>query len=213
VYGEWQKAYDELRNSVVPSISFVHNFNNQLYDTFNANTRNMLILDDQMENDVATARRGQGVVKFFTQGSHHRNLTVVYMVQNLFNQDPAMRTVSLNAHYMVLFKNPRDATQIRTLSIQMYPKCKNFLLDAMVDATHNVPYGYLLLNLRPDGCDALRVVSNVLAAHPTVYIPTCFLEKVKPIKTEIINCDEDEDDDDDEPQNKRAKKTPVNNLC
>ena len=98
VYGEWQKAYDELRNSVVPSISFVHNFNNQLYDTFNANTRNMLILDDQMENNVATARRGQGVVKFFTQGSHHRNLTVVYMVQNLFNQDPAMRTVSLNAH-------------------------------------------------------------------------------------------------------------------
>jgi hypothetical protein len=57
-----------------------------------------------MENKLATKRGDNGATKFFAQGSHQRNLTVVYIVQNLFNQDPAMRTISLNRQYMVLFK-------------------------------------------------------------------------------------------------------------
>lgn len=32
-----------------------------------------------------------------------------------------MRTVSLNAHYIVVFKNARDGTQIQTLAYQMFP--------------------------------------------------------------------------------------------
>jgi len=118
----------------------------------------------------AHKRGDNDVTKFFTQGSHHRNLTVVYIVQNLFNQDRSMRTISLNTHYMVLFKNPRDATQIRTLSLQMYPDNPRMLVNAYRDATSQ-PYGYLLLNLRPDACDALRILTDVFAREPTVYVP------------------------------------------
>ena len=81
-----------------------------------------------------------------------------------------MRTISLNTHYMVLFKNPRDATQIRTLSLQMYPDNPRMLVNAYRDATSQ-PYGYLLLNLRPDACDALRIPTDVFAMEPAVYVP------------------------------------------
>ena len=169
LFSEWQRAYDELAHQL-PHIQFVKDFTRELYDSFDPNVRNMLILDDQMENKAVHKRGENTVTKFFTQGSHHRNLTVVYIVQNLFNQDASMRTVSLNTHYMVLFKNPRDATQIRTLGCQMYPDNARFLVDAYRDATSE-PYGYLLVNLRPDACDALRVQADVFAHEATAYVP------------------------------------------
>jgi hypothetical protein len=163
-----QSAYEDLARDV-PYIEFVKGFTNELYETFDSQVRNLLILDDQMENKATHKRGGNAVTKFFTQGLHHRNLTVVYIVQNLFHQDTSMRTISLNTHYMVLFKNPRDATQIRTLGQQMYPDNPRVLVEAYRDATSQ-PYGYLLLNLRPDTCDALRILADIFAPQPTAYV-------------------------------------------
>ena len=76
------------------------------------------MLDDQMI-DASNDKR---IVNLFTRGSHHRNLSVIYMVQNLFDQGKGSRSTSLNSHYLVLFKNPRDnKLQILTLAKQMYP--------------------------------------------------------------------------------------------
>ena len=55
------------------------------------------------------------IVNLFTKGSHHRNLSVTYIVQNLFHQGKVKRNISLNSHYLVLFKNPTNV-----LSVQVY---------------------------------------------------------------------------------------------
>ena len=46
--------------------------------------------------------------KAFTKYVHHRNLSIMYIVQNVFCQGKRSRTIVLNTKYMVLFKNPRD---------------------------------------------------------------------------------------------------------
>jgi len=74
----------------------------------------LLILDDLMNET------NQNVTDLFTKGSHHRNLSVAYIVQNLFNNGKH-RTISLNSHYIVVFKNPRHASQIVHLAKQAYP--------------------------------------------------------------------------------------------
>ena len=172
VFSEWQPLYEVVRKAF-PHVEFVKDYSKQLYETFTPNVRNMLVLDDQMENKLATKRGDNGATKFFTQGSHHRNLTVVYIVQNLFNQDPAMRTISLNTQYMVLFKNVRDKTQIRPLGRQMYLNA-DFLADCYNDATSR-EHGYLLIVFHKDCCDNLRILANVLGeegqANPTAYVP------------------------------------------
>jgi hypothetical protein len=43
--------------------------------------------------------------------------------------------ISLNAHYMVLFKNPRDVSQIMALAHQMYSRRTQFFLEAFARAT------------------------------------------------------------------------------
>ena len=66
------------------------------------------MLDDQMID----ASKDKSIVNLFTRGSHHRNLSVIYIVQNLFYQEKDSRSISLNSHYLILFKNPRDKLQI-----------------------------------------------------------------------------------------------------
>jgi hypothetical protein len=124
----------------------------------------LLIIDDLMSEINSDTE------KIFTRMSHHRNISVVFIMQNLFPKNKFARTMSLNAHYMVLFKNPRDAGQFAVLAKQMYPNSNKFAVEAYKDAT-GCPYGYLLLDLKPDTDERFRLRTNVFPEENTsVYI-------------------------------------------
>ena len=150
-YGEWQEKLRDLPKSVVLAEGLTG-----ILD-IDPQERNLLILDDLMNE----AGEDSEVSELFTKGSHHRNLSVVFITQNLFHQGKKMRTISLNAHYFVLFKNPRDAGQIRHLASQLFPGQTKYLIDAYKQATSK-PHGYLLLDLTQSTPDNRRVLSDVL---------------------------------------------------
>ena len=113
----------------------------------------------------------QRLTRLFTVGSHHRNLSVIFIVQNLFHQGKEMRNLSLNSHYIILFKNPRDRFQVSVLARQMYPGKAKFLEEAYNDATKG-HYGYLILDLKPDTDEDFRVRTGILPGDvPLVYMP------------------------------------------
>ena len=123
-------------------------------ENFDGLVPTLLILDDLM------AEADQSVVDLFTKVSHHRNLSVVFIVQNLFQRSPHARTISLNSHYMVLYKNPRDIGQFSILARQMYGKRASFAIDAYRQATDK-PHTYLLVDLRPETDENYRLRTNV----------------------------------------------------
>jgi uncharacterized protein YozE (UPF0346 family) len=71
-----------------------------------------------------------------------------------------MRNISLNAHYLVLYKNPRDKSQIRCLAQQIYPENSKFLSNAYHNATLQ-PHTYLLLDLHPETTEDYRILTNI----------------------------------------------------
>lgn len=107
----------------------------------------LIILDDLMD---ATDQR---VASLCTQKRHHRNISVMYIVQTLFYRGKHHRTTSLNAHYMVL---SIDVSQITTLVHQMYLRRKQFFLKVFARATAR-PHGYLLINMKQNTQDILRL--------------------------------------------------------
>ena len=124
---------------------------------FDVNKRNLIVFDDQMI-DVSKDKR---IVNLFTRSSHNRNLSVIYIVQNLFHQGKGSHSISLNSHYLVLFKNPRDKLQILTLAKQMYPRQTDFILKQHEEAVKR-PFGYLLIDLKTTTQDNCPVRTNVL---------------------------------------------------
>ena len=71
----------------------------------------------------------------YTEGSHHCNLSVICLLQNLYHPRKENRTMNLNTQYIVLFKNPRDQQQVAHLARQMYPNNSHSFLDAFRYAT------------------------------------------------------------------------------
>lgn len=133
-------------------------------EEFNGNDGPKLIVVDDMMRET-----NDSVVDLFTKGSHHRNLSVFFITQNLFHQGRGQRDISLNAHYIVCFKNPRDRAQIKYLARQMYPDNTQFIVDAYTDAT-KTPHGYLLLDLKQSTPDSIRVRTCVFPDDPHQYV-------------------------------------------
>ena len=165
-YSQYQPAYTEF-SQALPNITFIEGLPSQLHEMLDKTQPQCLILDDLM-NDVGNDRR---LADLFCRDSHHMNLTVIYLLQNLFNKGPQARTISLNVSYLVLFKNARDRSQIMHLARQMYPGNSKFLIDAYNNATYE-PYKYLFLDLKPSTPESLRVRTGILPGEAQYcYIP------------------------------------------
>ena len=77
----------------------------------------MLIIDDM----ISLASQDPKIADLFTEGSHHRNLTVINLTQNIFPPGRNAVTQRRNTHYMVIFKSPMGPDQIRSLAGFMFP--------------------------------------------------------------------------------------------
>lgn len=158
-------CYDEMQP--------LYNLNNVYYyqgipdlSMFDGKQPQLIIIDDLM-------RESDGrIVDIFTKGSHHRNLSVFYITQNLFHQGKGQRDISLNSSYIVYFKNPRDQTQIRYLARQVSPDNSKFLEDAYKNATKDA-HGYLMIDLKQNTNDEHRIKTNIFSSdrYCTVYLP------------------------------------------
>ena len=83
------------------------------------------------------------------------------LTQNLFPPGKQSRTISLNSHRMIVFRNLRDSLGMATLARQMYPNNVNYLLESFAVATQK-PNGYLMVDIHQFTPENLRVRTNIL---------------------------------------------------
>ena len=151
-YAHWQKTYSILQrenpavrwHEGLPSTVFMNN----LTDT-------VVVVDDLM----SAGMKDPALMSMFTEGSHHKNLSVIFLVQNLFHQGRQSRSINLNTQYLVLFKNPRDRQQIQTLARQMYPNNWRKFLEYFEYETSK-PYGKVIIDLNPETLEKDRFVAD-----------------------------------------------------
>jgi hypothetical protein len=164
IYNEHQPA---LVSALGHKVQFLEGVPEELEDIVRRPCRKLVVLDDSM-NEIEKDVR---ISKLYTRGSHHNDTSVIVVVQNLFHQGKCMRNISLNSHYICLFKNPREVGQITRLASQMYtPNLRHFMVDAFKKATSK-PHGYLLCDLRPETEELQRLKANVMDDYPTVFVP------------------------------------------
>ena len=160
-YGEYQAAYDEL----APFVHLHQGIPNLELFKQNKSQPQLCILDDLM----GELKNNESLTTLFTKGSHHWNLSIVHIVQNLYFE--GLRSARINSQYLVLMKNPSDQSQVATLARQMFPKRHHFLLEAYQDATLH-PHGYLYIDLHQSTDEDLRVRTNIFPGEQAVvYVP------------------------------------------
>ena len=94
-YGEYQPLITQLKN-----VTFIQGISEEIIShLFGENA--WIIIDDLMNESSNSLL----ISELFTKGSHHRNLSVILILQNFFQQGRQMRNITLNSQYIVLFKN------------------------------------------------------------------------------------------------------------
>lgn len=128
---------------------------------------NLLIVDDLMQE----VSNSPAIANIFTKDSHHCNMSVIYVVQNMFDRGKSSVTVAKNSHYNILFKNPRGIQDVRTLATQLMPagKTKDFT-QLFEDVTTN-PFSYLMVDCHPETPHDYRFRSNLFPGEETtIYV-------------------------------------------
>ena len=168
-YGVYLPDTFALLKKQYPQIKLIEGISGNL--KFDRNLINVLIIDDLMVN----ANKSSIISDYFTKGSHHLNLSVFLLTQNFFQKGEFSRTISLNAHYIFLFNNPRDKRQVESLAQQMFPKQTKILTEAYFDSIERNPFGYLLIDLKQSTPTCLRLRTNILPTDREqliIYVPT-----------------------------------------
>lgn len=142
-YSAWQPWFVNEKN-----LKFVCGFPS------NEETFDLLILDDMMNNLT------NEIAQMFTVGSHHKNFSIILITQNLFPRAKVMRDISLNTHYIILFRNSRDQSQALCFARQAFPTKSKYFMDAYKKATAK-PFSYLMVDVHPRTPDQERLRQSI----------------------------------------------------
>ncbi len=156
-YGIYQPMYDEIQN-----VTFIEGLPSKYRDFLGNHT--LFIVDDLM-SECGNDKR---LTYLFTKGSHHLNLSIIFITQNFFHKGREMREITLNAHYLLLCKNRRDLSQITHLGNQLFPRHVRYFQEVFEDATKK-PFSYLFIDLRTNTPEELRLRTQILP-NQTQYI-------------------------------------------
>ena len=162
-YKSWQPVYDQINKTSEMPIEF----NQGLYniELFDKSINNILIIDDLM----GECEDSNEIKQLFAVDSHHSNISVFLISQNIFPKGKCARDISLNAHYMIIFNSPRDSNQIGVLGRQMYPNKSKFFIEAYKDATQNKGHGYLFIDFKQKTEDRCRIQTGIIPGEQRIF--------------------------------------------
>ena len=127
-------------------------------------SNDLIILDDLLNE----SKNSQDVTAMFTKAAHHKPCFIIFIMQNLFPAGKESRTRSLNTHYYIIFKNPRDKSQVEFLARQILPRKSKALIEVFEAATTQA-YQYLFLDFTQECPDNYRLRSHLFEKPMVIY--------------------------------------------
>jgi len=150
-YTEYQPLFAEM-----PDVNFIQGLSESVIEKL-GDEPCWIILDDLMD-DASDSRI---VSDLFTKVSHHRDISVILILQNFFVKGKQMRNITLNSSYLVLMKNPRDKNIASYIARQVYPNRVKKFRQMYEDVTKQ-PYSYLFIDLKADTPEEIRLLTHIL---------------------------------------------------
>lgn len=156
-YRVWQPLFAEMKkkNYVdefregVPTMEYLDGLS-----VYEDKGGSVCIIDDQIQNVNSE------LAEIFQVGSRHKAINLILMTQNLFSKNKYFRDISLNATYIVIFKNPRDGSIITNFAKQFSPGNARAVRDIYQKVTSDA-YGYLFCDFDQRMSSALRLRTNI----------------------------------------------------
>lgn len=116
-----------------------------LPDSFNnyiqAGQHGVAVFDDLMSE----CSNNSLITDFFTKRSHHQNVSIIFITQNLYHGGKERINFTKNATYLTIFNSPLDQTLPYTLGRKLMPKNQKTFIQLYNHAVDK-PHGYLFID-------------------------------------------------------------------
>lgn len=165
-YSVWQPIFADLKTK-----GLVHEFRQGVptvedisdLRSYAQEGGSFVVIDDPLQNLSAD------IAEIFQGAARHNSVSVCLMTQNLFAKNKFFRDISLNATYVVLFKNPRDQSTVTNFAKQFRPGQVKFVNSVYQHVTKQ-PYSYLFLDLSQEVSEKLRLRTNIFPIAPPMEV-------------------------------------------
>ena len=161
-YSQWQSTY----NDIFPKPIFINGLPGQ--ETIESIKQpTLFVIDDAM------SKLDQAISDIFLMYSHHKNLSVILLLQNYYNKNRHLRDINTNTNYVIFMKNPRNKLAVSHLARESFPNNYHYVMESFNDATKE-PHGYLLFNFNQEADDDVRLYTNIVPgknSYQIAYIP------------------------------------------
>ena len=155
---EFMKTWNTTENQ---PITFIKGLDFEQLDT---SEPSLLVVDDLVLSTNKT------VAEMFILGSHHKQISLFYITQNLFPNCPIFRIMSANAHYYVLFHCQRHFRQVHTLARQIFVGEDLKRITNAYKRASEKPRGFIILSFSPLLPQQLTVVTDWWESCPSIYL-------------------------------------------
>ena len=160
-FKEWQPKFNDLAEKL--NIQFLEDSDKIIEHLSQLSTSALVIFDDMMNSQNLKT-----VAQLFTVHGRHLNLSLAFLSQRLFKNDEFFRQISQNSDYMIIFKNPRNTREIRTLAGQITSRSLE-VVNIYNHATRD-PYSYLFINLTQEGIPQLQYLTKIFSTSGVVNV-------------------------------------------
>ena len=165
IYKVWQTKFDEMKSVVHIFMQDEKNIIDKIKE-YATGVPILIVFDDMINssslNDLAS---------LFTVDARHMNMSLVFLTQRMFVNDEHFRQISQNCDYFIVFKNPRNSSEIRTLAQQITPGSLH-LINMYIEATKD-PFSYLFINLTQECPPEVKYLSQFFTRENSA---KCFVE-------------------------------------
>lgn len=158
-YNHWQPGFTHMQRenqvaewvNAMPTVELLK----EKTEAYKDAEGSIVVIDDFMQ------QINGDIQDLFTVLCHSLRISVFLLTQNVFPPNKSFRTISLNSNYIVMFKNPRDSSQITRFAGQVSPGNSKWVVDAYRDATKR-GYSYIMFNMHQTTDNRVKVLSNFL---------------------------------------------------
>ena len=132
---------------------------------FSSLPQNSLIIYDDMMNECGNSKE---IMQLFSVVARKRNLSIIFIVQNMFDQTKQFRNIRLNATGFVLFKfhSAGDVLKrtLRDVGVQ------KILPSRLLETAYKQRYSYIFIDMHPNRhLEFDRISGNIFDEYFSIY--------------------------------------------
>lgn len=165
-YGQYNPAVEQIKREHPNIVTVVEGIPDNIDDYIEKDKQNLFIFDDLMQEATSNTT----LTSLFYKKCQHLHVSWIMIVQNIFHHGKERLTFYRCAHYLVLFYNSLDKSQIYSIAQKILPGQQKNFINMYEMSAGSSKHGYLMIYGDINTPAEARFRTDIFKSYQRVYV-------------------------------------------